>query len=333
MKHVFPTFDEVAHIFNTQRLEPARCRNGFIEDGIIYSYGRHFPVAKFHKNKRGEVVLVTDRTYSNTTRDHIGSVLNAVSNREIIRCGDVDIEDKYSRGKHKKQLSAFQTEINNLAIFTARARTSFDWKLDRLNSYVANANKYSEHFGLKKKFKSFDESEVAKLLEKNKAVMAKEREKENKLIKIGKQLAPKYLALWRADLKIPEELADEYRKYSEYIRKEIDSLGQLLRLSTTSPGTVQTSKHADFPLSHGVLALKSILASKEKSQEWVTNGHSIHLGNFVIDKIDPNGDVHAGCHFVTFNEIELFSKSIGLLNEDGTINRKFTVQKQEEVEA
>jgi len=43
---------------------------------------------------------------------------------------------------------------------------------------------------------------------------------------------------------------------------------------------------------------------RESGQEYVHNGHTIHLGHYVIDRIEPDGTVHAGCHVVKWDEIE-----------------------------
>src|ERR1019366_8962284 len=43
---------------------------------------------------------------------------------------------------------------------------------------------------------------------------------------------------------------------------------------------------------------------RASGQEYVRNGHTIHLGNYVIDRIDSDGSVHAGCHVVRWEEIE-----------------------------
>jgi hypothetical protein len=67
---------------------------------------------------------------------------------------------------------------------------------------------------------------------------------------------------------------------------------------------VQTSLGARFPISHARRGLDLILKVRESGQEYVRNGHNIHLGDYIIDRIEPNGTVHAGCHVVKWEEIE-----------------------------
>jgi hypothetical protein len=67
---------------------------------------------------------------------------------------------------------------------------------------------------------------------------------------------------------------------------------------------VQTSLGARLPVSHARLGLAFIHKVRESGQEYVRNGHTIHLGNYVIDRIEVDGTVHAGCHVVRWEEIE-----------------------------
>jgi hypothetical protein len=67
---------------------------------------------------------------------------------------------------------------------------------------------------------------------------------------------------------------------------------------------VQTSLGARFPVSHARCALVLIHKVRETGQEYVRNSHTIHLGHYVIDRIESDGTVHAGCHVVKWEEIE-----------------------------
>jgi hypothetical protein len=67
---------------------------------------------------------------------------------------------------------------------------------------------------------------------------------------------------------------------------------------------VQTSMGVEFPVSHAVLGLRAIKQVVASGQEYQRNGHTIHLGNYAIERIEPNGNVTAGCHYVTYSEIQ-----------------------------
>ncbi len=89
-KQVFST-EEVAHLFANQLHDSARNPGGnlFIQDNAIWSYGRHFCIAKFVTNKVGErKLLFTTRRYSNTTAKQISIVRHATNHIDKIYCPD-----------------------------------------------------------------------------------------------------------------------------------------------------------------------------------------------------------------------------------------------------
>jgi hypothetical protein len=67
---------------------------------------------------------------------------------------------------------------------------------------------------------------------------------------------------------------------------------------------VETSLGARFPRAHAIRGLAFVRKVRASGLEYVRNGHTIHLGNYVIDRIDSDGSVHAGCHVVRWEEIE-----------------------------
>ena len=73
---------------------------------------------------------------------------------------------------------------------------------------------------------------------------------------------------------------------------------------------VVTSRGARFPISHAKRGLALVRAVMARAEEWVRNGHSCHLGHCVIDRIEANGTVHAGCHVVSWEEIERVAPAI-----------------------
>jgi hypothetical protein len=67
---------------------------------------------------------------------------------------------------------------------------------------------------------------------------------------------------------------------------------------------VQTSRGARFPIAHAKRGLAFVRKVRESGQAYVRNGHTIHLGPYAIDRIEPDGTVKAGCHVVSWEEIE-----------------------------
>jgi hypothetical protein len=67
---------------------------------------------------------------------------------------------------------------------------------------------------------------------------------------------------------------------------------------------VLTSRGVRFPVSHAKRALAFVRKVRESGQSYIRNGHTIHLGPYAIDRIEPDGTVKAGCHVVSWQEIE-----------------------------
>ena len=78
---------------------------------------------------------------------------------------------------------------------------------------------------------------------------------------------------------------------------------------------VETSLGARFPRAHAIRGLAFVRAVRASGREHVRNGHTIHLGPYLIDRIESNGTVHAGCHVVKWEEIERIVPQLSALIE------------------
>jgi hypothetical protein len=73
---------------------------------------------------------------------------------------------------------------------------------------------------------------------------------------------------------------------------------------------VVTSRGARFPVSHAKRALAFVRKVRESGQAYVRNGHTIYIGPYAIDRIELNGTVKAGCHVVSWEEIERIASAL-----------------------
>jgi len=73
---------EVAHVWAARSQNEGRCANMFFDGPSIYSYGRHFEIARFDDKRN--CVLMTTRRYSNTTAKHIRLVDGAVTHKDVV---------------------------------------------------------------------------------------------------------------------------------------------------------------------------------------------------------------------------------------------------------
>jgi hypothetical protein len=75
---------------------------------------------------------------------------------------------------------------------------------------------------------------------------------------------------------------------------------------------VETSLGATVPLAHAVKAFGFIKLLRERGEAWQRNGKTVRVGHFQVDSIAPNGDIHAGCHFIKWEELARIAAAIGI---------------------
>jgi hypothetical protein len=139
----------VAHLWANQSQDSARSSgrgNIFFEGPSIYSYGRHFEIARIHQVKGKPVVLFTNRSYSVTTSGHQSMCRGAARHLESFTVPDLDAK------RHKANLDYFREEIKSGIAKVAKARQHKEWRINELQRTVATANRYCEVFGLKTRF-------------------------------------------------------------------------------------------------------------------------------------------------------------------------------------
>ncbi len=93
--------------------------------------------------------------------------------------------------------------------------------------------------------------------------------------------------------------------YLRAIGVEIDGLGNIT-------GTLQTSRGADVPLAHALKAFRFLKLCRAKGQAWQANGRTVPVGHFRIDRIATNGDFHAGCHFIEWEQVNALALRLGV---------------------
>lgn len=125
-----------------------KASNMFIEDDTIYSYGKHFPIAKRLSHNE---YLVNSDSYSNSTARHTSSVCSALRSKITWGCPNCDsasIPD-YIKEKSTETFNKIQTANSNISHY-----------INNLNSYENYWNKCKARFKFRnskidKMFKSF----------------------------------------------------------------------------------------------------------------------------------------------------------------------------------
>ncbi len=105
-------------------------------------------------------------------------------------------------------------------------------------------------------------------------------------------------------------LAGRYNPRRPYF--DAPSGGAALRINGD---TLETSHGAEVPLSHAIKVFRFVKLLREKGESWRRNGRTVRVGHFQVDRVDSTGDFVAGCHFISWPEVERVAKLAGVFDE------------------
>lgn len=132
--------EDVAHKFAHQLQDEARTPAGnmYFKGNIIYSYGNHFPIAKFVEFENKKVLLFTLDSYSKTTAKHISIVRQACSHIEKLYVES----PKFS---HNENFRSWEQKAYTITQAFQRAKKPeiYIRKLQEISNYV---HKYAEFY-------------------------------------------------------------------------------------------------------------------------------------------------------------------------------------------
>jgi|11_taG_2_1085331.scaffolds.fasta_scaffold00685_16 hypothetical protein len=293
MRIVLKNHDEAAHVWAQQLQHEGRASNVFFYGKTIYSYGEHFPLAKFEKKN---VVLMNSNRYSVSTSKHQAIVSRALD-RDTVKVFHVPYpgsqrEKPYHFGNVESYFNDFKKHLDK----ASRARSNYSYHLKWAKDSRENALQYCKEFRCKKHFNGFDfDFDFDSDSVKEKVSKIREREKKNEQQKIARQK------------KALEEGVIKWRKGENVLIHHYPET--LLRLDGE---TVETSRRAYFPLEDAKRAIRFVKAIVKKGEPWKRNGERFKIGIYQLDTVSACGDVKAGCHRVKFEEIERLNDAIQL---------------------
>lgn len=333
-KHVFKT-DEIPHLWAHQTQDSARNPGGnlYFSGDTIYSYGSHFPIARIVKQGKKTCVLFTTRSYSVTTSGHISAVRGAIPRDlpvfNVMHPNDSPIGS----------LASYTSAIATLAQ-SARDRkmeTTRYQDVQSAEALIAECKAFCKFFKIKQpKFAKLPVIDVDKLQRQNDAIKERARTKQarDQARWDARQAEAKAENdRWNASGFCKHTPAHDANKYGdrntcereteedEWTAKSADiiaawrvndpsarlrnayNLPSMLRLSADKT-EVETSLGARVPVQHAKRALQIVRLFQSRGREYVRGTRSIHLGHYVVDRIDADGTLHAGCHVIKFEEIE-----------------------------
>lgn len=307
MRNVLKNSDEVAHFWANAVQASGRAASSSFDGGVLYSYSAVIAV-RFERPK-GPVAIFTGGSYSITTSKHTSTALGAFYgvNRTSVRA-----PGRITRASTPESVRAsWKEKIENLAVeYRAQTRRPSKAKSLRiLGEAITAANELCAAFGLP----LFEAIPTDAEVEAYVASIAASREEALRLAKIAREErdaadlaeATERIEAWKAG-----EDASTWGFYA--FRSKI---GDLLRVQQAEPGeeptTVETSQGVTVPLSHVVAQAPLLMRLVRSGKVWETNGHTIHLGHFKVDRIDADGTLHAGCHVFKREELERFAAVLG----------------------
>lgn len=135
MKRVFRNHDEVCHVWAQQTQSQGRAGNIFFEGKSIYSYGRHFEMARFVDD---ETVFITTRGYSVSTARHLSLVRRAVRHKTVFTVPDFNYHPDNVRYLIEKARDHFDK--------AKRARKFADWEIRSGRESVETTRAYITKF-------------------------------------------------------------------------------------------------------------------------------------------------------------------------------------------
>lgn len=274
---------QVCHLWAHQSQSEARNGKGsiYFNGDTIYSYGSHFPMAR-HVNG---AVLFTTRSYSTTTAQHLSMTRGAIPpNVPVFRVECVTDAPSITMAQE------IEERATQLYAKAQRAKSNKGWFLSYVAETLQEAKDFVRHFRL-----NYDVKEIAELGERVKEIeqarqaeRQAEREREKERIK-----------------RLAVDIADWKAGGHAY-------LGTLTyALARIKGNIVQTSQGAEVPLEHAKRVWPLLKRMLDNGETYVRNGHSIHLGEYTLDKLTADGVLYVGCH--KFEKEELYR--IGALIE------------------
>lgn len=328
MKKVFDN-GMVAHVWAQQEQSEGRSHNGnfWFNGSAIYSY--RTPIANIVAGADGSrVCLITSESFSMTTSSkHMPSVWRAVRHLPSFCVPFVginggrgprwvnDITDP--QGIHAANLAFLVSNYETLKGKIKRAR---DWHdvTNSLHGSASEAIRYAEAFGLPSPALT-PEADAQALISYRaerearnatpEAQAKRERERANREARKARKEAEAAQAAY-------EKMAEARAKWlaGEYVasyglRLADDKGGALLRVRGDN---LETSWNANVPLDHATRAFRFIKQCRDTGKQWETNGHTIPVGHFKIERITPEGDIKAGCHVIHWGEISRIASALGL---------------------
>lgn len=330
----------VAHVWAQQTQDEGRSSNGnfWFEGTTLYSYST--PIANVVATPTGSrAYLISSITYSPSTggqiRDADGSAVGPLKFHVPYLGNDIGggrydhppLDHGLRVDFHVANLAHLVGRYAKLKASTMR-RKDLEWTVSThgdgyyLRTSAQNADRYAETFGLDHTplMPSF-----ASDLEAIRAHLAKRLAERNTPAYLAKQAAKHAAKLAReaeatriARLSYDERMAEWLAGANVRPPYNYNAHGFNFVALRIKGDTLETSLGATVPLAHAIKVFHAVAQCRATGTTWQRNGHTLHVGQFQVDRIEASGDFDAGCHHITWAECERVAKLAGVFADVDT---------------
>lgn len=304
MKKVFSNHSEVAHVWAQRTQNEGRVNNMFFEDGVIYSYGKHFELAKFIEHAGKTYLFVNTASYSNSTSKHQNHVRKAINSSLVDKVFYFDFKNVSS---YWYSSYTFHLDKNNLldVIKNAHelAKQYFEKQL-RARSETFHYRTGISNFALIQEliteFKDILDlngvSQSQSFLESLEPLRAEALQKYNHLEETRAQRLE--LKRIKEEEQREKQAQKEREKIGSWLKGEISGTFYNLPIYLRLVGEeIETSHGARVPLSRALEVLESI-----EKRDYIIGQR---LGHYTINEITSDF-IKIGCHTIYFNNVRTF---------------------------
>lgn len=283
---------QFCHVWAQQTKDQGRNGNLSHTGTTIYSYGRHFPIARFTgiKSPAGEIVLFTSRGYSNSTVKHKAYVMQALYGLpvQIIYCFNPEAEFS---NEHNENLSKMCDEFDALIVLASKART-------RAMAYIVEARQlhlaaveYLTYMGGTLPREMVVPADIGQAKELTAAQIKRKADAADK----ARALLLEDLAAWRRG---------EYHG--------IKNLSELPTALRVKGDLIETTRGASIPLSFAPAVWRAATHSRKSALSWSSAQliKPVAVGEFRLESINEAGDIKVGCHNIEFNELVIIANAL-----------------------
>lgn len=282
MRTVLRNHDEVCHVWAQQKQAAGRSGNIFFERESIYSYGRHFEMARFIDD---ETVFITSRGYSVSTAKHLSLVRGAVRHKTVYTVPQFDY--------HPDNVRYFIEQAKASYDKAKRARTNVSWHINDAKAQVDQARRYMTQFKVDVPAGQRDlwvalHTETYLNGDVQAALLAKEREARKAKLESQKQ-------------RRLEQERKEAERLAEWIAGTL-AYGHFsaMRLRVYND-EVQTTHGARVPIIEARKLYQALKAGVDVSGQ--------RIGHYTVTRVEGEYII-IGCHTIPLSEIERIAPEV-----------------------